>query len=171
MSRLFDNHSFLSQVLKHKNLPIYITNEFTFYRCVNINDWVYRKKISELHAGNLRLNDTKERYSKLFPNEKISYWADSKYTALAEIKKHGGNKNYLTFESYDDLSSTFPILENNEPLIIIDGIDLNFHKILKKIEKGESLTEAEPEIVNRIKEEKPDCLAYRSIAWEKSVNF
>ncbi|PWX58985.1 hypothetical protein CYK85_15065 [Clostridium perfringens] len=86
MSILFRNHSYSSPILKHKDLPIYKTYEFDFFRCVNVEDWVYGKTISELHAGNLRINDNNGRYSKLFPDEKISYWADSKATALSEIK-------------------------------------------------------------------------------------
>ncbi len=171
MSTLFRNHSYFSQVLKHKKLPIYKTYEFDFFRCVNVNDWVYGKTISELHAGNLRMNDNKGRYSKLFPNEKISYWADSKSTALSEIKKHNGNKDYLTFWAYDDASSTFPILDNDESLVIIDGIDLNFHEILLKIENDEELTIEEIEMVELIKKEKPDCLAYKSVANKKGLNF
>lgn len=171
MSTLFTNHSYASQILKHKHLPIYITTEFSFYRCVNIDDWVYGKTFSKLHDGNLRLNNSKGRYSKLFPNEKISYWADSKDTALAEIKKHNGNKNYLTFVSYDDVSSTIPILGITEPLVIIDGRDLEFHNILLKIEKKLNLTKEEIRIVERIKEENPDCLAYKSIARKEGVNF
>lgn len=171
MSRLFRNHSDFSQVLKHKHLPIYKTREFDFFRCVNFEDWVYGKTISELHAGNLRSNDNNGRYSKLFPNEKISYWADSKSTALSEIKRHKGNKNYITFWAYDDESSTFPMLGNNERLVIIDGIDLNFHKILLKIEKDEELTIEELELVESIKKEKPDCLAYKSVADKSGINF
>lgn len=171
MSTLFANHSYATQILKHKHLPIYITSEFSFYRCVNIADWVYGRTVSKLHDGNLRLNDNKGRYSKLFPNEKISYWADSKDTALAEIKKHNGNKNYLTFESYDDVSSTIPILGITESLVIIDGRDLEFHNILLKIEKEENLTKEESDILRRIKEENPDCLAYKSIARKEGVNF
>lgn len=171
MSTLFRNHSYLSQVLKHKKLPIYKTYEFDFFRCVNVDDWVYGKTISELHAGNLRMNDNKGRYSKLFPNEKISYWADRKSTALSEIKKHNGNKDYLTFWAYDDASSTFPILDNYESLVIVDGIDLNFHKILLKIESDEELTLEEIELVELIKKERPDCLAYKSIANKDGLNF
>lgn len=173
MSKLFKNHSDFSKVSKHVNLPIYKTYEFNFFRCVNFGDWVYGRTISELHAGNLRENDdkNKNRYSKLFPNEKISYWADSKDTALSEIKKHHGNKNYLTFWAYDDASSTFPILNNDEPLIIIDGISLNFNEILLKIEDDKELTVKENELVEAIKKEGPDCLAYKSKANKNGVNF
>lgn len=171
MSMLFSNHSFISTVFKHKSLPIYKTLEFDFYRCVSVESWVYGKTISELHAGNLRVNNTVGRYSKLFPNEKISYWADSKATALSEIKKHGGNKNYLTFKSYDDVSSTFPILGNKEELIIVDGRELDFHKILLKTENNEKLTADETEIVKLIKKEKPDCLVYKSLASKEGSNF
>lgn len=171
MSKLFRNHSDFSKVSKHINLPIYKTDEFDFFRCVNFGDWVYGTTISKLHAGNLRKNDNKGRYSKLFPNEKISYWADSKYTALAEIKKHYDNKDYLTFWAYDDASSTFPILNNDEPLVIIDGIYLNFNKILSKIEDDKELTIEETELVESIKKERPDCLAYKSKANNDGVNF
>jgi len=171
MSTLFRSHSYISQVLKHKDLPIYKTYEFDFFRCVNVDDWVYRKTISELHAGNLRMNNNKGRYSKLFSNEKISYWANSKSTALSEIKKHNGNKNYLTFWAYDDASSTFPILGNGESLVILNGIDLNFHKILLKIESDEDLTIEETELVELIKKESPDCLAYKSVANKDGLNF
>ncbi|MBX4262460.1 hypothetical protein KTC96_09975 [Clostridium estertheticum] len=171
MSTLFRNHSYFSQILKHKDLPIYKTCEFDFFRCVNVEEWVYGRTISELHAGNLKMNDNNGRYSKLFPNEKISYWADSKSTALSEIKKHNGNKNYLTFWAYDDASSTFPILDNEEKLVIIDGIELNFQKILLKIENDEELTIEETELVELIKKEKTDCLAYKSVANKNGVNF
>lgn len=171
MSILFNNHSFISTVFKHKNLPIYKTYEFDFFRCVSVENWVYGKNISELHAGNLRENKHDGRYSKLFPNEKISYWADSKTTGLSEIKKHGSNKNYLTFKAYDDISSTFPTLGNNEELIIVDGREIKFHEILLKIENNEQLTVEESSIVNLIKEEEPDCLAYKSVAREGGTNF
>lgn len=171
MKRLFDNQSYLSQVVKHNQLPIYITYEFDFIRCVCVEEWVYGKTVSELHSGNLRKNDQKGRYSKLFPNEKISYWADSKDTALAEIRRHGGHKNYLTFWAYDDKTSTFPILDVDEDLVIIDGRILNFHQILLKVEMGEELTIEEKELVHLIEKEKPDCLAYRSMANKGGVNF
>lgn len=171
MSMLFKNHSYLSPIYVHNELPLIDTIEFDFYRCVNVSDWVYGKTISQLHAGNLRENNKQGRYSKLFPNERISYWADSKCTALAEIKKHGGNKDYLTFWAYDDASSTFPILNNEKGLVIINGKDLNFHEILLKIEKDEKLSTDEIEVVEKIKREKPDCLAYKSVAYEGGTNF
>ncbi len=117
------------------------------------------------------MNNNIGRHSKLFPNEKISYWADSKSTALAEIKKHGGNKNYLTFMAYDDASSTFPILNVNDSLVIVDGRELNFHSILSKIEKAEKLTIEETELVKLIKKERPDCLVYKSMAKNNGLNF
>ncbi|MDF2505153.1 hypothetical protein [Clostridium sp.] len=171
MSTLFRNHSYFSQILKHKDLPIYKTYEFDFFRYVNVDDWVYGKTISELHAGNLRMNNNEGRYSKLFPNEKIYYWADSKSTVLSEIKKHSGNKNYLTFWAYDDASSTFPIVDNDESLVIINGIDLNFHEILLKIESDEELNIEETELVELIKKDRPDCLAYKSVANKYGLNF
>lgn len=171
MSSLFQNHAYSSCAYKHTKLPIYKTQEFNFYRCVNVKNWVYGKTISTLHSGNLRDNDHRGRYSRLFPNEKISYWADSKETALAEIKKHNGNKDYLTFWAYDDVSSTFPTLGINEPLTIIDGKELGFDSILLKIEQEETLTKEENEIILSIQNESPDCLAYSSYAKKDSVNF
>lgn len=170
MSDLFNNHSDSSAVYKHISLPIYKTNEFTFFRCVNVENWVYGRTISELHSGNLKLY-RKGRYSRLFPNEKISYWANSKATALSEIKKHGGNKDYLTFIAYDDASSTFPFLDSGDDLTIVDGREFKFHEILLKIEHKQRLTENENKIVELIKKERPDCLAYQSEAKKDGLNF
>lgn len=171
MSILSSNHSYASVILRHKHLPIYKTEEFDFFRCVNFDNWVYGKTVSELHAGNLRSNNNKGRYSRLFPDEKISYWADSKDTALAEIRKHEGNKNYITFWSYDDASSTFPTLCSDESLVIIDGLELNFYSILQKVEENEPLSSEETEIIELIRQEKPDCLVYKSVARESGKNF
>jgi hypothetical protein len=41
---------------------------------------------------------------------------------------------------------------------------LNFHKILLKIENDEKLTIDESELVELIKKERTDCLAYKSVA-------
>lgn len=168
---MFGNHSFLANIYKHVNLPVYKTYEFSFFRCVNVENWVYGKTISKLHSGNLRTNNNSGRYSKLFPDKKISYWADSKATALAEIKKHGGNKNYLTFNAYDDASSFIPTLDVEDQLVIIDGREVEFHKILLKIENDEELTSEDKYIIEAIRIEEPDCLAYKSVAKEDGLNF
>ncbi|MFI3114864.1 MAG: hypothetical protein R3Y12_01815 [Clostridia bacterium] len=172
MSDLFKNHAFDSEILDHKDLPLCKTKEFAFYRCVTVSDWVYEKTVSELHEGNLRDNTNENnRYSKLFPNEKISYWADSKEVALAEIKKHNGNKNYLTFSAYDDVSSTFPILGIDDELVIIDGRKIGFSDILQKIDDNEKLSKEECDLIKKIKKQNPDCLAYKSHANPKGTNF
>lgn len=171
MGTHFSNNSYLSTVFKHSRLPVYKTDEFTFYRCVNVDDWVYGKTISFLHSGNLRCNKGAGRYSKLFPEKRISYWADSKSTALAEIKKHKGNKNYLTFMAYDDISSTFPSLGVEEDLIIIDGREVEFSKILLKIEDNIDLSLEEIKIIEEINNLNPDCLAYKSVAIEGGLNY
>jgi len=170
MSNLFSNHSYLSQILVHKTLPIYKTYEFDFFRCVKFEDSFYGKTISELHNGNLRQNQG-GRYSTLFPNEKISYWADSQHVAQTEVKKHGAGNNLLTFWAYDDATSTFPTILDREPLIIVDGIQLEFNNILDKIEHNQQLTCDEIKIIEEISNEKPDCLAYESHARKDSVNF
>lgn len=171
MGTLFNNQAFSSQVFRHKKLPIYKTNEFDFYRCVRFEDKFYGTTVSELHSGNLRVNQHDCRYSKLFPCERISYWADSIETAQAEVKKHGSGNNLLTFCAYDDATSTFPTTSNSEPLIIIDGIELGFKNILDKIENYEEISTKEKRIIEEISAERPDCLAYRSHAKGDSVNF
>lgn len=173
MSDLFSNHAIFSKVLIHRKLPVLKTYEFDFFRCVEVGDWVYGSTVSELHDGNLRFNNDKDRnrHSKLFPDEKISYWAESKATAVAEIKKHGSCKNYITFHAYDDASSTIPILDTEDMLVIIDGIKLGFNKILDKINRDERLTNEEENLVDLIRREEPDCLAYKSEANRNGTNF
>lgn len=172
MSILIPNHSYLSQIKKHKDLPIYVTYEFNFYRCVEFNKQFYGKTVSELHHRNLRPNNHLGRYSKLFADEKISYWANSPDTGLKEIRKHGATGlGVVTFWAYDDMSSTFPTNVDRQPLYIVDGRDLKFEKILSKIEQGIDLDNEEQFIVKKIADEKPDCLAYNSFAKKDGVNF
>ncbi|WP_051594028.1 hypothetical protein [Butyrivibrio sp. AE3003] len=88
MGEFFKSNNYLRTIYKHKNLPVYVTDEFDFYRCVEFNESFYGKSVYDLHAGNLR--ECTGRYSKLFPNQRISYWADSPDTSRAEIKKTWG---------------------------------------------------------------------------------
>ena len=171
MNNLFPNQDFGKTILKHKELPAYITDEFDFYRCICFNDSFYGKTVSELHTGNLRQASPENRYSKLFPDEKISYWADSPQTAKEEVRYHNHTNNLLTFWAYDDATSTFPTIDNDERLIIIDGREVGFHHILEKIEKGKTLTNEEEKTVELIKKENPDCLAYTSLRNKCGVNF
>lgn len=171
MSSLFPNHSYLSQILKHKELPIYKTDEFDFYRCVTFDESLYRKTVSSLHGGNLRKNDGKGRHSKLFPGENLSYWAGDVDTSRAEVKKHNHSNNLLTFWAYDDVTSTFPTIATREPLIIVDGRSFRFEDILNKIENDSKLSFDEQRIIEKISEEKPDCLVYHSHAKKNGVNF
>lgn len=171
MNGLFSNQDFGRTILKHRELPVYVTDEFVFYRCICFNDSFYGKTVTELHKGNLRQATPENRYSKLFPNEKLSYWADSPQTARAEVKYHNHTNNLLTFWAYDDVTSTFPTIDNDEPLIIIDGREVEFHHILEKIEKGKNLTDGEEKTVKLIKKENPDCLAYTSLRNKGGMNF
>lgn len=171
MSELFQNQDYGRAVLKHRELPIYITDEFNFYRCLTFDESFYGKTVSELHNGNLRPNTPENRYSKLFPDKKISYWADSPITARAEVKHHNNSNNLLTFCAYDDLTSTFPTLENEEPLIIVDGRDQDFGFILEKVEKEEQLSDKEQDIIKLISEENPDCLVYESLRSKDGLNY
>jgi len=170
VSNLFPNHSYSSEILTHIELPVYQTYEFDFYRCVEFLDSFYGKTTSELHKGNLRINKG-GRHSKLFPEEQLSYWADSPVTAHKEVKHHGSSNNLLMFWAYDDASSTFPTISPREPLIIIDGRNIGFADILKKVETNVPLTADEDAIIERIRNERPDCLAYNSHVKDSSVNF
>ncbi|EGO6123918.1 hypothetical protein G9L57_000910, partial [Enterococcus faecalis] len=83
-------------------------------------------------------------------------------TSRKEILKHGSSKNIVTFWAYDDLTSTFPTLENEEPLIIIDGIRFGFEDILEKCDKNTPLSEEDIVLIDQINNENPDCIAYKS---------
>ncbi|MCI9405186.1 MAG: hypothetical protein HFJ21_03960 [Clostridia bacterium] len=171
MSELFPNQSYRRRFLQHSRLPIVITDEFDFYRCVSFDKSFYGKTVSELHSGNLRPNSPDNRYSALFPNRRVSYWADSPYTARAEIKYHNPSNNLLTFWAYDDATSTFPTLPVDEPLVIIDGLEFGFFEILDKFEKGYSLSKKEQLLIEDILSENPDCLAYESLRIIGGVNY
>lgn len=166
--------SFISQdwgrpTYKHRKLPIYKTDEFNFYRCVEFKEDFYGKTASELFNNNLRM--CTGRYSSLFQGQKISYWADSPQTARAEIKKHKSSKNIITFWAYDDVSSTFPCLGEQEILVIIDGRKCGIQELIDKADAGERLNEKEQIFLREIMKEKPDCLVYDSHARENGENY
>lgn len=167
--REFISQSYGRPTYKHKELPVYITDEFNFFRCVEFNDEFYGKTASALFNGNLRT--CSGRYAKLFPNQKLSYWADSPTTARAEIKKHGAGKNILTFWAYDDRTSTFPILQNEEPLIIIDGRKTGVQELIDKVDREKELSAFEQNYINELMLQKPDCLVYDSHAKSGGENF
>ena len=172
MGELFPNQSFGMNILKHKELPILESKEFNFYRCIEFQDIYYGKTVSELHKGNLRVSKRRDnRYSNLFPGQKLSYWADSPQTARAEIKRWESSNNILTFGAYDDGSSFIPTIYPAENLRIIDGIHFEFDKILKKVGNHEELTRSEKEFIDKIGREKPDCLAYYSEAKAGGICF
>lgn len=107
----------------------------------------------------------------MFPNQKLSYWADSPVTARAEIKKHGAGNNILTFTAYDDRTSTFPILQNEEPLIIIDGRKTGVQELIDKADKEKELSNAEQSYIKALMAQDPDCLVYDSHAKRGGENF
>lgn len=147
MSNLFLNQSLGRTIYKHRELPLYVTDEFDFYRCISFREDFYGKTVSELHVGNLRLGTPENRYSRLLSNERVSYCADSPQTSRAEVKYHNAGNNLLTFWAYDDATSTFPTIANREPLIIIDGRNLGFNKILHKIDSDQKFTSGEKKII------------------------
>lgn len=167
----FPNHTGNISILKHKSLPLVMTGEFDFYRCIQFSDNLYGKTVSELHAGNLRLSRSDNRYSNLFPGQRLSYWADSPETARAEAKRWGANNNLLMFWAYDDGSSFFPTVYPPQELQIIDGTQVEFNKILKKLERHETLSKADREVIDDIAYEEPDCLAYESEARKGGTNY
>lgn len=163
--------SLLSPVYKHRELPVIVTEELNFFRCVEFKDTFYGKTVSELHRGNLRENKPGNRFSNLFPGLKTSYWSDSIDTARAEIKKHGSSNNILSFWAYDDLTSTFPTLENTEPIIIINGDDYRLSDLIEKAEKGKEFTSDDKKMVDNIMALNPDCLFYRSRVKKYGHNY
>ena len=171
MPLVMKNHTGNLSILKHTTLPMIKTGEFDFYRCVPFKDNLYGKTVSELHAGNLRLSRTDNRYSNLFPGQKLSYWADSPATARAEAKKWGAKNNLLTFWAYEDGSSFIPTVYPSLELQIIDGTQIEFNRILKKLERDEKLTKSERDLIDEIACQEPDCLAYESEALKGGTNF
>lgn len=167
--RGFISQDYGRPIYKHKELLVYITDEFDFFRCVEFKDEFYGKTASTLFNGNLR--ECTGRYSKLFPNQKLSYWADSPSTARAEIKKHGAGNNILTFWAYDDGTSTFPTLSDQTPLIIIDGRKCGVQELIDKVDNEVSLSEIEQKYMTDLLVQEPDCLVFDSHAKRGGENF
>lgn len=165
------NHTGHLPIFHHKSLPIIKTGEFDFFRCVEFNKEMYGKTVSELHTGNLRLSRTDNRYSNLFIGQKLSYWADSPETAEAEIKRWGAKNNIITFWAYDDGSSIYPTVYPRKELEIIDGTEMGFNHILKKVERHIQLTANEQDLIDWIAESEPDCLLYESEACSGGINY
>lgn len=171
MGELFSNQYFGMDIWKHQKLPIFESHDFNFFRCIEFKESFYGKMISELHKGNLRISRTDNRYSNLFPGQRLSYWADSPQTARAEIKKWGSGNNILTFGAYDDGSSFVSSIYPATYLRIVDGIHFDFNKILKKVENHEKLSLDEQHFIDQIALEEPDCLAYKSEAKKNGICF
>ena len=168
-NKVFKSQSYNQPTLKYRDLPVYETKEFDFYRCVEFKEEFYGKTVSELFNGNLRKSDG--RYSKLFPNQKISYWADSPETAKAEIKRHGSGNSILTFCAYDDLSSFVPCLGAKEHLVIVDGRKSGIRELIEKIDNDEKISDDDRKKVEKILTMDIDCIAYDSIALQGGENF
>lgn len=169
MKKFFKSQDYGRPIYKHKDLSVYRTDQFNFYRCIEFQDGFYDKTVSELHSGNLRI--CTGRYAKLFAGQKLSYWANSPQTARAEIKKHGATNDILTFWAYDDASSTFPTLASQDYLTIIDGRESGIQELIDKVEEDIQLNEDEQKILQAILEEKPDCLSFDSHAAKNGENF
>lgn len=168
-SKVFKAQNYDQPTYKHKKLPIYLTKEFDFFRCVEFKEEFYGVLATDLFKGNLR--ECTGRYSSLFPNQKISYWADSVMTARAEVKKHGAGCNLLTFWAYDDASSFKPCLGGYEMLYIVDGRRTGIQSIIEKIDGDEPLTDEEKQMMEDILKEPIDAIAYESKAYPGGENF
>ena len=168
-SKVFKSQNYNQPTYKHSKLPIYQTKEFDFFRCVQFENSFYNKTVIQLHSGNLR--ECTGRYAKLFPNQKLSYWANSPKTARAEVKKHGANNNLITFWAYDDSSSFMPTIEDLEMLIVIDGRKCGLQTLLDKVDNGEIITKEDEDLLNEIMSYAPDALAYDSHACKDGENF
>lgn len=167
--KIFQSQDYGRPIYKHTDLPVYITDEFNFYRCIEFTPDFYGKTTSTLFNGNLRT--CSGRYSKLFPDQKLSYWADSPATARAEIKKHGAGNNILTFWAYDDATSTFPILPDQSPLVIIDGRKCGVQGLIDKADSDISLSKKEQRYMEELLAQEPDCLVYDSHARQGGENY
>ncbi len=168
-SKVFKAQNYDQPTFKHKDLPIFLTKEFDFFRCVEFKEEFYGVLATDLFKGNLR--ECTGRYSSLFPNQKISYWADSVMTARAEVKKHGAGCNLLTFWAYDDASSFEPCLGGDEMLYIVDGRRTGIQSLIEKIDDGKPLTDDEKQMMEDILKEPIDAIAYESKAYPGGENF
>lgn len=168
-TKFFKSQNYGQQVYKHIDLPLYKTKEFDFFRCVEFKKEFYCITVSKLNQGNLRT--CTGRYSKLFPNQKLSYWADSAETARAEVKKHGASNNLLTFWAYDDVSSFEPTIKDLEYLKIVDGRQCGIQQLIDKVDNNEELTNNERILLKKIMQNHPDALAFDSRAKKGGENF
>lgn len=173
MKKIYPNTSYRQEILKHRNLPIFCLKEFNFYRIIEFKTEFYKKTVSELHGNNLREPIVNNRYSNLFDLGKVSYWSSDENTAKKEFIFHNNEaKNFIIFHSYDDFTSTIPIMDINENLIIVDGTKLlGFSEILEKYENNIEFTNKEKELINKIEKFNPDCIAYNSKRNPIGVNY
>lgn len=170
MSKLFPNQE-IGKAYKHESLPIYEAGVFDFFRFLPFDESFYGKSMMELHKGNLRMNKDGNRYSNIFPGQKVSYWSDSPQTARAEFTRWYETKNYIAFWAYDDGSSCIPTVYPPKPLHIIDGRERGFNDILIKRNNGIGLNREEQKTVDLIAYENPDCLVYESMQRKGGVNY
>ena len=68
---LFPNQDSGREILKHNEYPVFMTDEFDFFRCVQFNSDLYGKSVYILNEGNLRMSNINNRYSSLFPNQML----------------------------------------------------------------------------------------------------
>lgn len=77
----------------------------------------------------------------------------------------------MNFHTYDDATSTFPTLANDEPLIIVDGQKCGIQEVIDKVENDEPLNAVEEILLKIIWSEDPDCIVYDSHAFEGGENY
>ena len=173
-NKIYPNVAYGQYIYKFDQyIPLIQLKEFDFYRIVKFDEKFYGKNISSIHKGNLRKSIKDNRYSLLFKNKKkVSYWSSDMETAKKEFKFHNKYvKDIIIFQSYDDCSSTIPILGITEQLKIVDWRLNNFNDILFKCENNIKLNSNEMKIIRNIEKYDPDCIAFKSKRNPKGINF
>lgn len=95
MGKFFKSQDWGRTIFKHIDLPVYVTDEFSFYRCVEFREEFYGKTVSELFNGNLRT--CCGRYSKLFPGKKYLIGQIVPILQEPKLKSMGHQKMLLLF--------------------------------------------------------------------------
>ena len=77
----------------------------------------------------------------------------------------------ILFKAYDDATSTWPTLMDQEPLVLVDARDFEIQAIIDKVDNAAPLNKTELELLRMIKAQDPDCLVYKSHARAGGENY
>ena len=64
----------------------------------------------------------------------------------------------MTFLAYDDATSSFPILPDRSPLVIIDGRRCGVQELIDKVDNDVPLSKDEQQHMKELLAKKPDCI-------------